>query len=195
MKKLLFATGNAHKVREVREMLEGAYEVLSLKDIGCTEDIPETSDTFEGNALQKARYVSEKYGLDCFAEDTGLEVDALNGAPGIYSARYAGPARDSDANMDKLLDELKGKTNRGAQFRTAIALLLDGKEYLFEGIVRGNIRPEKSGAGGFGYDPVFEPEGFDITFAEMDKAQKNAISHRGRALRKMIAFLKNLEKA
>lgn len=190
MNKIIFATSNPNKVREVKEMLEGQYEVLSLKDIGCYEDIPETAPTFEGNALQKARYVYEKFGLDCFSEDTGLEVDALNGEPGIYTARYAGPERNADANMAKTIKELEGKENRGAQFRTAMALIIEGKEYVFEGIVRGTIRHEKSGDGGFGYDPIFQPDGYNITFAEMDKTNKNAISHRGRALRKLIEFLK-----
>lgn len=190
MQKIIFATSNPHKVREVKEMLEGQYEVLSLKDIGCFEDIPETSPTFEGNALQKARYVYEKYGFDCFSEDTGLEIDALNGEPGIYTARYGGPARDADDNMDKALTNLEDKSDRGAQFRTAIALIIKGKENVFEGIVRGSIRTEKSGAGGFGYDPIFQPDGYEITFAEMDKEEKNKISHRGRAVRKLIDFLK-----
>jgi XTP/dITP diphosphohydrolase len=193
MKKIIFATSNPNKVREVKEMLDGQYEVLSLVDIGCHEDIPETAPTFEGNALQKARYVYEKYGFDCFSEDTGLEVDALNGEPGIYTARYAGPARDADANMAKTIKELEGKANRGAQFRTAMALIIGGKETVFEGIVRGSIRKEKSGSGGFGYDPIFEPQGYEITFAEMDKKEKNKISHRGLALQKLIAYLKKLE--
>ncbi|MCR9289362.1 MAG: non-canonical purine NTP diphosphatase [Bacteroidetes bacterium] len=193
MKKIIFATSNPNKVREVKEILDGQYEVLSLVDIGCHEDIPETAPTFEGNALQKARYVYEKYGFDCFSEDTGLEVDALNGEPGIYTARYAGPARDADANMAKTIKELEGKANRGAQFRTAMALIIGGKETVFEGIVRGSIRKEKSGSGGFGYDPIFEPQGYEITFAEMDKKEKNKISHRGLALQKLIAYLKKLE--
>ena len=190
MNKLIFATSNPNKVREVKEMLDGQYEVLSLKDIGCFEDIPETAPTFEGNALQKARYVYENFGYDCFSEDTGLEIDALNGDPGIYTARYAGPERNADNNMAKAIRELEGKDNRGAQFRTAMALIIGGEEKVFEGIVRGSIRQEKSGEGGFGYDPIFQPDGYDITFAEMDKADKNAISHRGRALRKLIDYLK-----
>lgn len=193
MQRIIFATSNPNKVREVKEMLDGQYEVLSLKDIGCFEDIPETAPTFEGNALQKARYVLDKFGYDCFSEDTGLEIDALNGEPGIYTARYAGPERDADSNMAKAIKELKGKTNRGAQFRTAMALIIAGKEHIFEGIVRGTIREARSGSGGFGYDPIFEPEGYDITFAEMDKEEKNKISHRGRALRKLIEFLKTQE--
>jgi len=191
MTTLVFATGNSNKVREVNEMLGDQYFIKSLKDIGCDVDIPETSPTLEGNALQKARYVKENYGLDCFSEDTGLEIDALNGEPGVYTARYGGPEKDADQNMDKALQNLEGKTNRGAQFRTVLALIKDGKEYLFEGICRGTIRTKKSGGGGFGYDPIFEPEGFKITFAEMEKADKNAVSHRGKAVRKLIEFLKN----
>ncbi len=190
MQKIIFATSNPHKVREVKEMLEGQYEVLSLKDIGCEEEIPETSPTFEGNALQKARYVYKNFGYNCFSEDTGLEIDALNGDPGIYTARYAGPDRNAQANMDKALKNLHGKSSRGAQFRTAVALIIDGKEQVFEGIVRGSITHQKSGDGGFGYDPIFQPEGYDITFAEMGKDVKNEISHRGRAIKKLIAFLK-----
>lgn len=189
MKTIVFATGNPNKVREVNEMLGEEFLIKSLKDIGHFEDIPETSPTLEGNALLKARFVKENYGLDCFSEDTGLEVDALNGEPGVYTARYGGPAKDADVNMAKVIKNLEGESDRGAQFRTVLALILNGKEYLFEGICRGTIRKEKSGEGGFGYDPVFEPEGYSITFAEMDKASKNAISHRGRAVKKLTDFL------
>ena len=191
MKTIVFATANPNKVREVNEMLQGNYCIKSLKDIGQVEDIPETSPTLEGNALLKARFVKQKFDLDCFSEDTGLEIDALEGAPGVYTARYAGPAKDANANMDKAIAELKGKSNRGAQFRTVLALIMNGKEYLFEGICRGVIRDEKVGLGGFGYDPIFQPEGYDITFAEMDKTTKNRISHRGKAVRKLIEFLES----
>ncbi len=173
-------------------MLNGQFEVVSLKEIGCTEDVPETSPTIEGNALQKARYVHEKFGVDCFSEDTGLEIDALNGEPGVLSARYAGEGRDAEANMVLVLAKLFGESNRAARFKTVIALILNGVEHTFEGIARGRIRHEKSGNDGFGYDPIFEPEGFDITFAEMGASQKNAISHRGKSVGSLIAFLKDL---
>lgn len=189
MKTLVFATNNLHKLEEVRDILGGSFRIASLKEIGCTDDIPETADTLEGNALQKARYVKEKFGYDCFADDTGLEVKALGGAPGIFSARYAGPGHDSEANMRKLLKELEGKTNRQAQFRTVIALLLDGQEYTFDGIVRGEILTERRGTAGFGYDPVFVPEGYMETFAEMGSEEKNRISHRARAVKKLADFL------
>lgn len=189
MKTLVFATNNLHKLEEVRDILGGSFRIASLKEIGCTDDIPETADTLEGNALQKARYVKEKFGYDCFADDTGLEVKALGGAPGIFSARYAGPGHDSEANMRKLLKELEGKTNRQAQFRTVIALLLDGQEYTFDGIVRGEILAERRGTAGFGYDPVFVPEGYTETFAEMGSEEKNRISHRARAVKKLADFL------
>jgi XTP/dITP diphosphohydrolase len=191
MRTLVFATNNPNKIAEVKTMLGAQYQFLSLADIGCHEDIPETSPTLEGNALQKARYVQEKYGYDCFSEDTGLEVDALMGAPGVITARYAGPARDDAANMAKVLAELGPQADRGAQFRTVIALLMDGQTHLFEGIVRGQITEHRSGIGGFGYDPIFQPEGYQQTFAEMDRAAKNAISHRGRAIRKLQDFLRN----
>ncbi len=186
---IVFATGNAHKVAEVNQLLNGQFEVVSLKDIGCTEDVPETSPTIEGNALQKARYVFEKYGNDCFSEDTGLEIEALNGEPGVLSARYAGENKNADANMNLVLKKLERKTNRRARFKTVIALILGGKEYTFEGIAPGSIRQERSGEGGFGYDPIFEPEGYSITFAEMNAQEKNAISHRGKAVRQLISFL------
>lgn len=189
MKKLVFATSNENKLREVREMLGNEYQIVSLKDIGCFEDIPETQPDFAGNALQKARYVKEHFDLDCFAEDTGLVVDALDGEPGVYTARYAGPDRNAIANMDMVIDRLKGKENRRARFQTAIALLLNGREYVFEGQVEGRICETRSGDGGFGYDPIFAAEGFDITFAEMGAAAKNEISHRGRAIQKLVNFL------
>ena len=181
MKKLVFATNNAHKLEEIRAILGDKVEILSLNDIHCHADIPETADTLEGNAALKAAYIYEHYGLDCFADDTGLEVEALNGAPGIYSARYAGgEGHDSEANMKKLLREMEGKENRRAQFRTAICLIEGGKETLFEGIVKGEIIREKRGGSGFGYDPVFVPEGYTETFAEMGSEEKNKISHRAR---------------
>lgn len=188
--KLVFATNNRHKLEEIARLLEGKHEIVSLEDIGCREDIPEEQDTLEGNALQKARYVKEHYGYDCFADDTGLEVEALEGRPGVYSARYAGPAKDSRKNMRKVLAELEGESNRKACFRTVIALILEGKEYLFEGRVDGEILREEHGEGGFGYDPVFRPEGFRESFAEMDLDTKNGISHRGRAVEKLIEELR-----
>ncbi len=189
MKTLVFATNNLHKLEEVRDILGGSFRIASLKEIGCIDDIPETADTLEGNALQKARYVKDKFGYDCFADDTGLEVEALGGAPGVFSARYAGLGHDSEANMRKLLKELEGKTNRQAQFRTVVALLLEGREYTFEGIVRGTILTERRGTAGFGYDPVFVPEGYAETFAEMGSEEKNRISHRARAVQKLADFL------
>ena len=194
--KLVFATNNAHKLSEVRQIFGDAFEVVGLKDIGCTEDIPETAETLEGNALQKARYVKEHYGLDCFADDTGLEVTALNNAPGVHTARYAelfgnGQTHDSDANMNLLLHNLEEKTDRSARFRTVIALLYQGQEYLFEGICSGTILRERHGHEGFGYDPIFQPGGYDRCFAEMTAEEKNAISHRGRATQKLAAFLRS----
>ena len=189
-KKLVVATNNAHKLEEIAAILGDEMELLSLKDIKCFADIPETADTLEGNACQKAMYIYENYGMDCFADDTGLEVDALNGAPGVYSARYAGDDHDSEANMQKLLHELEGKKNRKAQFRTAICLIQEGKEYLFEGIVKGEIIQEKRGGAGFGYDPIFVPEGYEQTFAELGNDVKNTISHRARAVEKLCLFLK-----
>lgn len=189
MKTLVFATNNLHKLEEVRDILGGSFRIASLKEIGCIDDIPETADTLEGNALQKARYVKDKFGYDCFADDTGLEVEALGGAPGVFSARYAGLGHDSEANMRKLLKELEGKTNRQAQFRTVVALILEGREYTFEGIVRGTILTERRGTAGFGYDPVFVPEGYAETFAEMGSEEKNRISHRARAVQKLADFL------
>ena len=189
---LVFATNNAHKLEEVRQILGDRFKVLSLNDINCHEDIPETGDTFQDNALQKARYVKEHYGYDCFADDTGLEVKALNGAPGVHSARYAGD-HDSEANMTKLLQELEKKSDRSAQFRTVIALILNGQEVLFEGIVTGQIATERHyGDGGFGYDPIFVPDGYTETFSQMSSQGKNLISHRGRAVRKLADYLKTL---
>ena len=189
-KKLVVATNNAHKLEEIAAILGDEMELLSLKDIRCNADIPETADTLEGNARQKAQYIYNNYGMDCFADDTGLEVEALNGAPGVFSARYAGDGHDSEANMQKLLQKLEGKENRKAQFRTAICLIMEGQEYLFEGIVKGKIIEEKRGGAGFGYDPVFVPEGYDLTFAELGNDIKNTISHRARAVEKLCTFLK-----
>lgn len=189
-KKLVVATNNAHKLEEIAAILGDEMELFSLKDINCHAEIPETADTLEGNARQKAMYIYENYGMDCFADDTGLEVDALNGAPGVFSARYAGDGHDSEANMQKLLKELEGKENRKAQFRTAICLIMEGKEYLFEGIVKGAIIEEKRGGAGFGYDPIFVPEGYEQTFAELGNDIKNTISHRARAVEKLCKFLK-----
>ena len=190
--KLVFATNNKHKLDEMRAILGGKVELLSLSDIDCHEEIPETADTLEGNALIKARYIFEKYGLSCFADDTGLEVDALDGAPGVYSARYAGENNDSVANVAKLLHNLTGKSCRDAQFRTVIALILNGEEKLFDGIVRGSISEECRGIGGFGYDPVFVPEGYAQSFAEMPAEQKNSISHRARAAAALNSYLQTL---
>ena len=192
MKKFVFATNNAHKLEEVKAIVGEKIEILSLKDIGCKADIPETADTLEGNALLKARFIYETYHLDCFADDTGLEVEALNGAPGVYSARYAGDAHNSEANMRKLLQELEGVENRRARFRTAFALILNGKEHLFEGIVNGHITPVRHGTSGFGYDPVFVPDGYTQTFAEMGDALKNKISHRAIGAQKLCRFLNTL---
>ena len=177
-------------MEEIAAILGNEMELLSLKDIECFADIPETANTLEGNARQKAMYIYENYGMDCFADDTGLEVEALNGAPGVFSARYAGDGHDSEANMQKLLQELKGKENRKAQFRTAICLIMNGEEHLFEGIVKGSIIEEKRGGAGFGYDPIFVPEGYDLTFAELGNDIKNTISHRFRAVEKLCQFLK-----
>lgn len=190
--KLVFATNNAHKLEEIQEMLGSQHEVVSLKEIQCYEDIPEEQDTLEGNALQKARYIHDKYGFDCFADDTGLEIEALNNAPGVYSARYAGNAHDSEANMKKVLQNMQDISERQARFRTVIALILEDKEYLFEGIVNGEILTTKHGHEGFGYDPIFRPDGFRESFAEMPLHEKNEISHRGRAVRKLCQFLNTL---
>ena len=190
--KLVFATNNLHKLREVQEMLSNSIEVLSLKDIGCFEDIEETESTLEGNAKLKADYITEKYGFDCFADDTGLEVEALNGDPGVYSARYAGEHGNAEKNMEKLLNELQNKSSRKAKFRTIIALNLRNKQYLFEGICDGEILNEKSGVKGFGYDPIFKPKNASSSFAEMNSEEKNIISHRGIAIQELVQFLNSL---
>ncbi len=189
MKEIVFATNNSHKLEEARAILAGRFRVRSLAEIGCHDDIPETADTLEGNALIKARWVKERYGYDCFADDTGLMVDALGGAPGVYSARYAGPECDAVANMRLLLDNMEGKTDRRARFVTVIALILDGEERMFRGSVEGRIADAPSGTAGFGYDPVFVADESGMAFAEMTPEAKNAISHRGRALRAMAAEL------
>lgn len=188
--KLVFATNNKHKLQEVRDIVGDRVELLSLADINCYDDIPETADTLQGNALIKARHVYEKYGFDCFADDTGLEVEALGGAPGVYSARYAGEECDSEANMQKLLQNLTGETNRNAQFRTVIALIIGGEEKLFNGIVKGTIATEKKGDSGFGYDPIFIPEGHSESFAQMSSEMKNSMSHRFRATQQLGDYLK-----
>ena len=189
-KKFVFATNNSHKLEEVTAILGEKVELLSMKDIKCDTDIPETADTLEGNALLKARYIFDNYHLDCFADDTGLEVEALGGAPGVYSARYAGDAHNSEANMKKLLKDMEGIENRKAQFRTVFVLIIDGKEHLFEGIVKGEITKNRKGASGFGYDPIFIPEGYTQTFAEMGNELKNKISHRALATNKLCKFLR-----
>lgn len=200
MMKLVFATNNAHKLEEARAILKGSFEVVSLAEIGCYDDIPETATTLEGNALLKAQYVKEHFGLDCFADDTGLEVEALDGAPGVYSARYSekfkvlgfssSSTSTSDKNIDLLLHNLAEKDNRNARFRTAVALIYKGEQHLFEGTVEGSILHERHGEHGFGYDAIFRPSGFEHSFAEMSGAEKNTISHRGRALKALAAFLK-----
>ena len=187
--KLVFATHNSHKLSEVQRMLPPELTLLTLDEIGCHQEIPETADTIEGNAIQKARYVKERYGYDTFADDTGLEVRALDNAPGVYSARYAGEAKDNEANINLLLENLQQQSDRAAQFKKIFALCLGTELYTFEGIVRGEITHERHGAGGFGYDAVFLPEGYKDTFAQMTQEQKNRISHRGRALQKLSAFL------
>ena len=195
MKELIMATNNAHKLEEIRQILGDTFSIKSLSDIGCFEDIPETADTLEGNALQKALYIHEHYGVDCFADDTGLEVDALDGGPGVFTARFGamngyGESHDANANIRCLLDKLKDATTRKARFRTVIALVQNGKEKLFEGIVEGNILTQPVGEGGFGYDPVFAPvEADGLAFAQMSAEAKNAISHRGRATKKLADFL------
>lgn len=189
MKKIIFATNNAHKLEEVNAILGGEIELITLKEAGIVEDIPEEEPTIEGNALAKARYVWQKTGRDCFADDTGLEVDALGGAPGVHSARYATDGHDFAANRTKLLREMEGKTDRTARFRTVIALIEGGKERCFEGIVEGVITTEERGEGGFGYDPMFQPEGYTQTFSELSPEEKNTISHRGRAVKKLAEWL------
>lgn len=191
MKKIVFATNNQHKLSEVKEILKHKYEVLGLKDIGFSGDIPETGITLVENASIKSNFVFDKYGFDCFSDDTGLEIDSLGGRPGVYSARYAGEDGNAERNITKVLAELKGNENRTARFKTVVSLFLGGKEYFFEGKVEGKITLTKRGKDGFGYDPIFIPDGFDLTFAEMPQELKNSISHRGKAMRELVKFLKN----
>lgn len=193
MHEIVFATNNQHKLSELRRIAGERFHILSLSDIGCHEDIPETADTLQGNALQKARYVREHYGYDCFADDTGLMVDALRGAPGVYSARYAGPGHDSAANMRLLLKNMEGVTDRAARFVTVIALIIKGEELTFEGCVEGEILTAPEGDGGFGYDPIFRPEGSNVSFAMMSADAKNAISHRGRATARLLKYLDHID--
>jgi XTP/dITP diphosphohydrolase len=192
--KLVFATNNQNKLSEVAKLLPKNIELLSLKDINCTEEIEETGTTLSENALIKSKYIFDNYNRNCFSDDTGLEVDALNGNPGVYSARYAGDEGNSEKNMQKLLEELKGNLNRSAQFKTVISLIIEGKEYQFEGVCKGKILENKKGEKGFGYDPIFQPEGFDKSFAQMTKEEKGKISHRGKAIRKLIDFLSTYKK-
>jgi XTP/dITP diphosphohydrolase len=192
MIELVFATNNLHKLNELSKLAGDNFHLLSLKEINCFDDIAETEDTLEGNAALKARFVWEKFGKNCFADDTGLEVDALNGRPGVYSARYAGEVQDSEANLSKVLEELEGLDNRKARFRTVICLILNSKEFYFEGIVNGSLLSKRQGNVGFGYDPIFVPDGYDQTFAEMELELKNQISHRGLATEKLLLFLKSL---
>jgi XTP/dITP diphosphohydrolase len=189
--KIVFASNNNNKIKEFQQQLPTTIELVSLKDIGCYEEIPETADTIEGNSILKANYVTEKYGYDCFADDTGLEVAALNGAPGVFSARYAGEQRNPEDNMEKLLEALSSQSNRNAQFKTVITLNLNGKQHLFTGIAIGKIALTKAGNGGFGYDPIFQPTGYQETFAELSSTLKNQIGHRGKAAQLLMDFLKN----
>lgn len=191
--KIVFATNNQNKIIEIQSMLPENISIISLAAIGCTEEVPETENTIEKNAIQKANYISEKYNCNCFADDTGLEVEILNNEPGVYSARYAGNQRNADDNMDKLLSNLKNETNRKAQFKTVICLNLDGKQYLFTGIAKGEITLSKSGCSGFGYDPIFRPDGYTETFAEISLELKNQISHRGKATQQLIEFLLEID--
>lgn len=193
MIELVFATNNQHKLNEIRNLSGDNIRVLSLSDIGSIDDIPETASTLEGNASLKSWFIYNKYGMNCFADDTGLEVDSLNGKPGVYSARYAGPEQDPEKNITKLLDELKTHTNRKARFRTVISLIIEGKEYFFQGIVNGTILNEREGTKGFGYDPVFRPDGYKLSFAQMNLHEKNQISHRGKAVQELFNFLKKLK--
>lgn len=189
--KICFATNNTKKIEEVKAALGSDFEIVSLKDIGCHEELPETGNTLNHNAFQKARFVKENYGMDCFADDTGLEVESLNGDPGVHSGRYSGEPRSDERNIELLLKNLEGEKDRKARFRTVIALILEGKEYAFEGIATGEIIEEKIGGGGFGYDPIFKPEGYSATFAELTIKEKNQISHRGKAVKALIKFLSN----
>jgi len=192
MKELVFATNNAHKIEEVAHAVGNQFKILSLKDIHCDDEIEETGSTFKENASIKTHHIFDKYGLDCFGDDSGLEIEGLNGEPGVYSARYAGEHGNHEANIERVLDQMQGVANRNAQFKTVISLIWKGQEYWFEGIVPGTIRTAISGSKGFGYDPIFQPAGYSVTFAEMSMEEKNAISHRGKAMTKLIEFLKTL---
>ncbi|MGX7668605.1 non-canonical purine NTP diphosphatase [Flavobacterium pedocola] len=189
---LVFASNNANKIKEIQQLVPADIQILSLKDIGCEVDIPETAETIEGNAILKANYVTEHYGYACFADDSGLEIEALNGEPGVFSARYAGPQRNDNDNMDKVLHNLQNESNRKANFKTVIALNLNGEQHLFTGIINGNIINEKRGTNGFGYDPIFIAAGYEKTFAELTMEEKSAISHRGKAVKQLISFLQNV---
>lgn len=191
--KLVFATNNQHKLQEIKHLLDGSIELLSLADIGCSDDIPENQETLEGNAAEKSFYVYNKFGLNCFADDTGLEIEALNGEPGVYSARYAGEEKSAENNMNKVLAKMTKIKNRKARFRTVISLVIDGREIQFEGVVDGQILEEKRGTTGFGYDPIFKPDESQFSFAEMPMGEKNKISHRGRAVRKLVDYLLGLK--
>jgi XTP/dITP diphosphohydrolase len=190
--RLVFASNNANKIKEIQQLVPDAIQIVSLQDIGCPEEIPETADSIEGNAILKANYVTEKYGFNCFADDSGLEVDVLNGEPGVYSARYAGEPKNDDNNMNKLLLNLKDKTNRKANFKTVICLNVEGEQHLFTGIINGKIIDEKVGNNGFGYDPIFVADGYTKTFAELSMEEKSSISHRGQAVKQLVTFCKNL---
>ena len=193
--KLVFATNNPHKLRELQQLLGDQIELLSLDDIGCSEEVPENQETLEGNAAEKAFFIYNKYGYNCFADDTGLEIESLNGEPGVYSARYAGEEKNAQANMSKVLHKMQKIKNRKARFRTVISLIIDGRESQFEGYVDGQIREEKAGSEGFGYDPIFQPDGYSVSFAEMDADQKNKVSHRGRAVEKLVTHLKTMNQS
>lgn len=188
---LVFASNNKNKIKEIQLLVPNSIQVVSLEDIGCFDEIPETADTIEGNAILKANYVTEKYGYNCFADDSGLEIDALNGEPGVYSARYAGEPKDDNENIEKVLANLKDKTNRKANFKTVICLNSDGQQHLFTGIIEGEIIDEKIGNNGFGYDPIFVADGYQKTFAELSMEEKSTISHRGKAFRQLVEFLSN----
>ncbi|MCK4407191.1 MAG: non-canonical purine NTP diphosphatase [Bacteroidales bacterium] len=192
MKKLIFATNNQHKLEEVSHLIKDNYKILSLKDINCFEEIPETSDTIKGNASQKSHYIFDKFGIDCFADDTGLEIEVLDGRPGVYSARYAGEEHNFEKNMNKVLAEMRELTNRKARFKTVISLIINGEEIFFKGIINGVILNEKRGKKGFGYDPIFQPIGYNLTFAEMPLEEKNKISHRAIAVRYLVNYLNKL---
>lgn len=189
---IVFATNNQHKLKELQAILGNEFHLLSLKDINCEEEIPEEQETLEGNASQKSHFIFDKYGYNCFADDTGLEIEALSGEPGVYSARYAGEEKGAEANMKKVLQKMEKINQRKARFRTVISLIINGEEHFFDGVVNGTILKEKRGDAGFGYDPIFQPDGFDQSFAEMELFEKNKISHRGRAVQKLVAYLKEL---